>query len=48
MGMFVALPARAEEPPGIVMTITGDTDPSLSPMAEIPADVPVHLHPDTS
>jgi hypothetical protein len=45
--LLVALPSWAEEPPGIVMTIAGDTDPPLSPMTEIPAGVSVRLRPDT-
>jgi hypothetical protein len=45
--LLVAVPARAEAPAGIVMAITGDTDPKLSAMAEIPANTPVALPPGT-
>lgn len=42
--MLLASPAaRAEPPAGIVMALTGDTDPALSAMAEIPANTPVKL-----
>jgi hypothetical protein len=35
--------AWAEPPPGIVMAISGDADPGLPAMAEIPANTPVRL-----
>ena len=35
----------AEAPAGIVMAVTGTTDPPLSLMAEIPANAPIRLEP---
>jgi len=36
--------AEAADPPaGIIMTVTGQTTPSLTPMQEILADTPIHL-----
>jgi hypothetical protein len=48
LGVFSAMaPARAEPPPGIVMAITGETDPPLSAMAEIPANTLIVLQATT-
>ena len=44
---FSAPPAWADGPAGIVMEISGETNPPLSEMAEIPANIPVQLQPAT-
>lgn len=38
---------HAEGPAGIVMAMTGDSNPPLSVMAEIPAGLPLQLKPET-
>jgi hypothetical protein len=42
--LAMTTPSAAGEPPaGIVMAVTGTTDPILSPMTEIPTDTPIRL-----
>jgi hypothetical protein len=45
--LLVSMACHAEAPAGIVMAITGDSDPPLSVMAEIPAGLSLRLQPDT-
>ncbi len=43
MVAFAASAAAAGLPAGIIIAVSGDTEPSLSPMTEIPADQPLTL-----
>ncbi|HWB51478.1 MAG TPA: hypothetical protein VG651_20375 [Stellaceae bacterium] len=45
--LLLSAAAYAETPAGIVMAITGETDPPLSVMAEIPAGLLLQLQPAT-
>jgi hypothetical protein len=44
--LLINAAGHAEGPAGIVMAMTGDSNPPLSVMAEIPAGLPLQLKPD--